>query len=158
MSLEAAIEKLTEALNSTTVLLQAMADRAAANGATKPAVVSVAPVEPTVNSPVAPISEKRKPGRPPKKPVITEEQVRTAFGGYLSAIKEKTVREQRKANVAEILKHFGVERATEIPEEGRAEALGYVAKLESGETLDFSDDDAEADADDDDTDAEDAMI
>lgn len=158
MSLEAAIEKLTEALTTATTLLQAMADRAAANGATKPTVApTVAPVEPTVNSPVAPVVEKRKPGRPAKKPVITEDQVRTAFGGYLSAVKERTERDRRKAAVAEILKHFGVDRATEIPEDGRAEALGYVTKLEAGETLDFSDDEAEAD-DDDDTEAADAMI
>lgn len=144
MSLEAAIEKLTEAVIANTALLQAAIDRAAVNGATKPVpAATVAPSEPAVNPAAA---EKRKPGRPPKSKVPSEDDIRTAFGGYLST-KNLTLRDERKVEVRAILQHFGVDKAGEIPAEQRAEALGYIEKLTAGEKPDFMNEDAVEDED-----------
>jgi hypothetical protein len=134
MSLEAAIEKLTEALTANTALLQTLVDRGALNSAAKPAA-TVAPVEETVNSSVEapPAAEKRKPGRPPKAKPITEADLRSAFGSYM-ANDDEDEKDRRKAKVKKMLKFMGAEKVTEVPEERRQEVLDHLAVLVAGGT------------------------
>jgi hypothetical protein len=67
----------------------------------------------------------------------SEDDIRTAFGAYMG-VKDKDQRDERKAHVAKMIEHFGVERVTAIPEAQRAEALGYLKQLEAGETPDYA--------------------
>lgn len=81
----------------------------------------------------------------------TEADIRSAFGSYLS-VEARDEREARKANVKAILDHFGVNKATELPEENRAEAIGYINAFANGETPNFMADDGEGE------DGEDALV
>jgi hypothetical protein len=144
MSLEAAIEKLTEAVTANTALLQTLADRAALNGVAKPAA-TVAPVEETVNSPVEPPpAEKRKPGRPPKAKPITEADLRAAFGSYM-ANDDEDEKDRRKAKVKKMLKHMGYEKVTELPDDRRQECLDHLAVLVAGGTPSYEVEDEDED-------------
>ena len=125
MSIEKALADLTAAVEKNSSLLAAMMKNAPATAGTKAAGATTAATKPAGGKPA------------PKKKTPTEEDIRNAFGGYMSGAKDKAERAERKENVAAIIAHFGVERATDIPEESRAEALGYIKQFEEGETPDF---------------------
>lgn len=123
MSIEKALADLTAAVTANTAALSKMMSGAAAGKAAdtttggKPATTG---------------------GTKPKTPKVpTADDIRNLFGGYMSGTKEKGERETRKQNVAAIVAHFGVERATELAEENRVEAIGYLKQFEAGETPDF---------------------
>ena len=122
MPLEESLDALTTALNRNSDILERGLKKAGA------APAAAAPAKP---------GPKPAAGRKPAAAKVpTEDDIRTAFGGYL-AVKDKTELSARKENVRAILNHFGVSYASEIPEESRGEALGYVTQLEAGETPDF---------------------
>lgn len=154
MSLEDAIGQLTAAVTRNSELLQLLADRTTLNGSAKPSTATVAPVEPVVNTPVAPPAEpeqkKRGPGRPPKAKVITEMDLRKAFGSYMAGDPDPDVKEARKLKVQAMLNYMGFNKATEIAEDRRQEALDYLAVLVAGGTPNYpgaEEEDAEEDED-----------
>lgn len=125
MSLEAAIDKLTAAMTRNSDILEAGLKRS--QGAT-----ATAPKPGTAAAGKAAATAARKSA--PKAP--SEEDIRTSFGTYL-ATKDKAVKEERKEHVRAILGHFGVNTASEIAEENRAEAIAAVDTLMKGELPDF---------------------
>lgn len=130
MSLESALAALTVAVEANTAALNGIKGAAkAATEAKTPATTGGAKAD-------KPKSTKAK--------HATEEELRTAFGGYLS-VKDKEERAERATQVGKILAHFEVAKATEIPEEKRAEAIGYVNLLVAGESLPFGEEEDEDD-------------
>jgi len=130
MSLEQAMADLTAALKEHTALLKGgAANLAAKAGGTKPADK---PADKPASKP-ADKAAASKPAAGNKKPKApTEENLREKFGGYLSSVEDKAEKRRLTATVKPILEHFGVERVTEIPEEHRAEAIGYCDLLIAG--------------------------
>jgi hypothetical protein len=127
MSLEDRIEALTAAVERNSNILEAGLKRTQGAAPGKPAAVA--------GKPAATKPATRRAAAP------TEEDIRTHFGGYL-ATKDKAEKEQRKSEVRAILDHFGAGLASEIAEENRAEAIGYIKQLVAGETPDFMNEDA----------------
>lgn len=67
----------------------------------------------------------------------TIEDIRAAFGGYLST-KDKALREVRLEQVAAINNHFGVAKASDLDPKDYAEALGYLKVYEDGGEPEFA--------------------
>lgn len=104
------------------------------------------------DKPAAKTEKTEKPsakGGKPKK--LTEEDVRKAFGAYLS-VEDKEERADRKAFVVEMLDHLKAEKATEIAEEDREQALQWLKDKEAGKKVSFSDDEADDEGDEEDED------
>ena len=124
MALEDRMEALTKALDRNSTALEAIL---AAGGSKAPAADKAADTK----------AADPKPPKPEKKPKVpTDDDIRSAFGAYLS-VKDKGERETRKDNVKAIVDHFGVGKATEIAAESRAEALAYLKQFEAGEKPNF---------------------
>lgn len=66
----------------------------------------------------------------------TLETIQERFGAYLS-VTDKDERKLRAAKVADINKHFGVERISKVDEEHYEEALEYLDMLEAGKKIKF---------------------
>ena len=143
MSLEAAIAELTEALKvNNSLLTQANSGRAEAMD------MLSAKAKPAADKSAEPAPEKKR-GRPPKseaKPAVpTVEEVRAVFSDYMR-IDDEAERDRRGDKVKAILKEIGALRATEIPEDRRAEAIQWVNDLKAGKTLSFMADQDSADS------------
>lgn len=121
MSLEERLAALQAAVEENTATLKAGLKMSGA--APKPAAAAASP-KPAAAKPAA-----------AKSKVPTNEDVKEVFSGYLAA--KGAAKETAKANVRAILAHYGVEKASEIPEENRAEALSYVEQFKRGETPNF---------------------
>lgn len=67
--------------------------------------------------------------------VPTEDDIKKTFGGFLK-IDDEAKREKRKAFVATLLEQFGVERATLLKPEHRAEAISFIERILGGERVD----------------------
>ena len=65
----------------------------------------------------------------------TLDDIKKTFGGFLKIDDEKK-RDNRKKWAATLLEQFGVERATELKPEHRAEAIDYIERVLGGEKLD----------------------
>lgn len=117
----AAVQALTAAIEAQTALIQSGVAKAAGK-ATAPAAAAEKPA--AAAKPAA-----AKKAAPAAKKAPTEEALREKFGPYLSASTDKAEKRRLTATVKPILEHFGVERVTEIAEENRAEAIGYVETL-----------------------------
>lgn len=134
MSLEAAIEKLTAAVEANTAALKggktSAADKAIEAEAARAAGAKAA---------AKPAAAKAK--------KVTLDTIKERFGGYLG-IEDKAERKARIANVQAIVDHFSVSKASELEEENWAEALGYLKQFEDGETPDFMDEGGGGDGDD----------
>ncbi len=66
------------------------------------------------------------------KPWADETAYLEAFGGYLKGAETKPERKRVRATVGPILDHFGVEKISEIGEDDREEAYGYLQLLIAG--------------------------
>ncbi len=132
MALEDKMDALTKALDRNSSALEAILAKGPpkADAGTGAAAGATAGAAGTTSTKAAGKGSTKAPKAP------TEEDLRNAFGGYLS-VKDKAERETRKANVTAIIEHFGVSKATEIPQENWAEAIGYVKTFEKGETPNF---------------------
>lgn len=120
--LEEKIDALVAALTRNSDILERGLTRAASTvaAATKPAATKPAATKPAAA---------KKPAGP------SLEDVRSAFSTYLAV--KGAEKEEHKENVRAILNHFGASLASEIAEESRGEALGYLAQFTAGETPDF---------------------
>lgn len=128
MSLEEALAENTAALKAHTAALSGIA--AAAKGATAGKTASAGAA-----AGGKPAGTAAKPGTSkPKAPTI--EDIRAKFGGYLST-KDKELRAVRMEQVGAINAHFGVAKATDLPPELFAEALGYLKAYEDGGEPEF---------------------
>ena len=133
MSIEESLAKLTSAVEANTAVLTKLL----ASGG-KPATAPATPATP---------AEKPATAKKADKPAeLTEEAFRKAFGDFLG-VSDKGLKETRKTQVSAILQHFGVAKATEIPAENRAEAVGYVKALLAGQTPAFMNEEAADDGD-----------
>lgn len=112
MSLEAAIVKLTEAVEANTA---ALTGGAAKPSGTKPA-----------SKPAA----GKKPAGKAKGP--SPDDLAQAFGEYLKT-GGSDERAEAKANVKKIIDHFGVDRITNLDAENYQEALDLLAQFKDGE-------------------------
>lgn len=110
MSLEAAIEKLTAAVEANT---------AALTGGKAPATKAPAKKAPAKKAPA-------------KKSGPTSDDLATAFGEYLKT-GDKDDRAAAKANVKAIIDHFEVDRITNLDEDKYQEALDLLAQYKEGE-------------------------
>lgn len=126
MSLEAAIDKLTAAVEANTAALTggkvSSADKAIAAEAARAA------------------GAKTTTTKKPTTKKVTLDTIKERFGGYLG-VEDKAERKQRIANVTAIVEHFGVAKASELEEENWAEALAFLKTYEDGEEPDFGGDD-----------------
>lgn len=93
---------------------KAAATPGAAAGAAKPAAAAAKPA-----------------AAKPKATGPTLEEMQAKFGEYLS-VQDKAVRAERKGHIANIAAHWGVERATLVPEANWPEALELLAQYEAG--------------------------
>lgn len=126
MSLEDDIQALTVQLKRNNDILEAGFKRAGAVTTAASAGRAPAPAPARAPAPAA----ARRPAAP------TEDKIRVEVGAYLS-VKDPSEKAARKENVKAMLRHFGVSLASEIPEESRAEALGYIEQFAAGETPNF---------------------
>lgn len=110
MSLEAAIAKLTEAVEANT------AARAGGEPTAKKAPAKKAPAKKA----------------PAKKKGPTSDDVAAAFGEYLKT-GDKDDRDTAKANVKAIIGHFETDRITNLDEEHFTEALALLEAFKEGE-------------------------
>lgn len=76
------------------------------------------------------------PKTPPKDKAITDEQMRTVFGDYLSS-GEAADKPTRKANIAKIVAWAGAELVTGIDAAKRKEACEGIAAFKAGNTPAF---------------------
>lgn len=145
MSLEAALQENTAALKQVAALLeQNNAGRAEALAAAQALKADAEP---------------KKRGRPAKDDKAAAPKpenyagdegiakVRAAFGAYLG-VDDADERETRKGFVRKILERFGVEKATEIAEADRPQAVEWVNTLAKGENVPELADDSGDDDDD----------
>src|SRR5688500_2456439 len=123
MSLEDRLAALTAAVEENTATLKAGLKMSNSGAAPKAAAAAASP-KPTAAKPAA-----------AKSKVPTNEELKESFSGYLAA--KGPAKEIAKTNVRAILAHYGVEKASEIPEENRAEALTFVEQFKRGETPNF---------------------
>lgn len=130
MSLEAAIEKLTAAVEANTAALKggkaSAADKAIEAEAARAA------------------GAKGSTAKKPTTKKVTLDTIKERFGGYLG-IEDKAERKARIANVQAIVDHFGVSKASELEEENWAEALAFLKQYEDGEEPDFGGDGGDGD-------------
>jgi hypothetical protein len=94
--------------------------------------------KPAADLPAEPAEKKR--GRPAKSAALpavpTVEDVRAVFGDYMR-VDDEAERDRRGARVKAILGEIGAMRATEIPENQRAQAIRWVNDLKAGKSLSF---------------------
>lgn len=133
MPIEDALNKLTLAVEKNNTLLESLLAKGAAATKTAEPAAAAAP-KPAAEAPKPAAAPKPGPKAKPKFP--TEDAIRTSFGNFLS-VKDTGERTRRKDLIKPMLEHFGVVKATEIPEESREEAIGYIAQLEAGETPNY---------------------
>ncbi len=112
MALEDDIKALVTAVNANTAALSKIAGAATAKAATAPATTKPA------TKPAA-----------AKAPVLAD--IQKAFGDYLTV--EEPERTTRKANVAAMNAHFGVDRASNLDPSKFPEALAMLAQYAAGE-------------------------
>jgi hypothetical protein len=134
MTLETAIAELTEALKlNSTLLTQANTGRAEAMD-----LLSANARGATAKQAAEPAEKKR--GRPAKSAAMlavpTVEDVRAVFGDYMR-VDDEAERDRRGTRVKAILSEIGAMRATEIPENQRAQAIRWVNDLKAGNSLSF---------------------
>lgn len=129
MSLEAALAKLTEEVAKNTAALAAIGKAAGAKTAGTTAPKDTKPKD-----------EKKK--------AITDDQLREAFGGYLTS-GDADKKAERKANLNLITTHYGAENVVSIPAEKREAALADLKAFKDGEKPDWAASDEPADDDDD---------
>lgn len=118
MSLEAAIAKLTEAVEANTKAL--LGGGGASTGGTKPAGSKPAGTKPSGTTKK---TEKKGP---------SADDLASAFGEYLKT-GDKDERAEAKANVKKIIDHFEVDRITNLDAENYQEALDLLAQFKDGE-------------------------
>ena len=121
MSLEELIAKHTEALTANTAAVSAHTAALKSLAGGKPAAGAAAGTKPAGTT---------------KPKDISDEDLRTAVGDYISGAGEGE-RDARRAQVMKILAHVGVAKATEVPKPKRAEFMGYFETLKGGELPDF---------------------
>ncbi len=126
MSLEAAIEKLTAAVEANTAAL-------------KGGKVSAADKAIEAEAARAAGAGKTTAAKKPAAKKVTLDTIKERFGGYLG-IEDKAERKARIANVQAIVDHFGAAKASELEEENWAEALAFLKQYEDGEEPDFGGD------------------
>lgn len=132
-SLEEAIAELNGNIVKLTAALAPLAKAAGGTAAPKSAGAAAGAAKPAGGA----AKTSAKPATP-KAPTIDD--IRTKFGGYLST-DDADLRAVRKEQCVRIYDHFGVKKATEIPAENYAEALGYLATFENGEEPEFAQND-----------------
>jgi hypothetical protein len=137
MSLEAAIEKLTAAVEANTAALKAGGGgKASAASAADKAIEAEAKRATGAKAAAKPASKK-----------VTLDTIKERFGSYLG-VEDKAERKTRIGHVQAIVDHFGVSKASELEEENWAEALAFLKQYEDGEEPDFGgDDDGDDDGD-----------
>lgn len=130
MSLEDALNKNTAAIEAHTAMLAKLGGAKPAAGTTagKPAGAAAGA------KPAGAAAGKSTAGKPKAK---TIEDIRAAFGGYLST-KDKDLRAVRLEQVAAINNHFGVAKASDLDAKDYAEALGYLKVYEDGGEPEFA--------------------
>lgn len=133
MSLEEALAENTAAIKAHTAMLAKLGGQKAETAAPKSAGAAAGAAKPAGGA----AKTTAKPATP-KAPTIDD--IRTKFGGYLST-DDADLRAVRKEQCVRIYDHFGVKKATEIPAENYAEALGYLATFENGEEPEFAQND-----------------
>lgn len=116
MSLEAAIVKLTEAVEANTAALT--------GGAAKPSGTKAA------DKPASKPAAGKKPAGKAKGP--SPDDLAQAFGEYLKT-GGSDERAEAKANVKKIIGHFDVDRITNLDAENYQEALDLLAQFKDGE-------------------------
>ncbi len=115
MSLEKALEANTAALERHTAALASLVDgagAAAGKGGKK--------------------TGKKSDKKGKAKPWENEKTYLAAFGAYLKGAETKPDRKRIRDTVTPILNHFGVEKISEIGEDDREEAYGYLLQLVAG--------------------------
>ncbi len=117
MAIEESMKALTEALNKHTAALEAFVKAAGKGGAAAAGGASSGGSTGTKNT---------------KNTNPTLETIQEKFGAFMS-VTDKQERSQRKDIVLAIAGKFGADRATNIPEANRAEALEILAGYEKGE-------------------------
>ena len=135
MSLEAAIEKLTAAVEANTAALKAGGKVTAGSAADK--AIEAEAKRAAGSKPATRAASKK----------VTLDTIKERFGGYLG-IEDKAERKERIGHVQSIVDHFGVAKASELEEENWAEALAFLKQYEDGETPDFGDGGDDDDGDD----------
>ena len=133
MSLEEAIRENTAAVKEQTALLKTKLG-GGGGGTTAAATTAAATTKPA--------------GAKPTGKKVTIDTIKERFGAFLG-VEDKKVRNKRIEAVSAMMQHFGVPRATALEEENWAEALGYLTKLEAGESINYTDDGDGDDGDDD---------
>lgn len=121
--LEQAIEKLTEAMNRNSDLIEKFAGGKAASTTTKTAETATA-----TTATAEPV--KNKGGRPPK---ITVEAIRTAYGDYLNSGDPDT-RDDRLAKIKGVAGLYGVKAVSEVDASKFAEVMAHLETLKAGGT------------------------
>lgn len=135
MSLEAAIEKLTAAVEANTAAIKGGGGKASSASAADKAIEAEAKR-----------AASSKPATRAASKKVTLDTIKERFGGYLG-IEDKAERKERIGHVQSIVDHFGVAKASELEEENWAEALAFLKQYEDGETPDFGGDDDDGDED-----------
>lgn len=125
----AAVRENTEALSAHTALLKG---GIAAKKATAKAAAPADDEEP-------PKKAKAKEGKKAAKKALTLDDVKVAFGEYLST-DDKQLREERKGNVAAILAGFKVKQVRDLDEDMFEEALAMLKEYIDGEEAPSEDD------------------
>lgn len=134
MSLEAELKAHAEALNKNTAAITA--HTAALAGLAKGGATAAAP-KANAGAAAGAKPAGAAAAKNTTKPAAPDiEEIKKRFGGYLS-VKDADQREARKAHVAAINAHFGVDRATALDASLFAEALGYLAIYEAGGEPEF---------------------
>jgi hypothetical protein len=128
MSLETELAANTAALTAQTAAINAQTDFLKSMAAKGGAATTGAAAAATGTKAATP-----KPSTPKAK---TIEDIRTAASAFLG-VTDPDERTANKAKMKAMLDHFGVDRATNIPVENFAEALGYIEQFTKGETPDF---------------------
>ena len=119
----AAVRENTEALSAHTTLLKGgIAAKKATAKAAAPAAEEDAPKK----------GKAAKEGKKASKKALTLDDVKMAFGEYLST-DDKQLREERKSNVAAILAGFKVKQVRDLDEEMFEEALAMLKEYIDGE-------------------------
>ena len=134
MSLEEALNRNSDLLETHNGLLEKMLASAGNKTATKAAE------KPAAEKPAAKPAAKKPAAKPAAKKTAakktTVDDIAKAFGSYLKT-GDSEAREAAKVNVKAIVDYFGAAKATAIPEADWAEALGYLAQFEAGEEVEF---------------------
>lgn len=134
MSLEEALRENTEAVKAHTAALNKFiaAGAAKAGGGTAAAGASK-PADKPADKPATKPATASKTTKAPTLESVTERVTSFLKTG------DKEQRDERKAQVGQIVEYFGVERFTAIPAEKWPEALGYLKDFEDGTVPSFID-------------------